>query len=196
MQRKCYFYKMKDKRIIGIDPGIEESGIVVLDGSNIIGAFNVKKEQFYSKVTEFSIHSNINVAVEDLAAYSLRLTPQVISTAKFVGEAEYRLKNEFRLDVSLIPRSLIKRWCFDTFPVVCIPIIEAKIKKKGQVIASTGEPRKPHFVYVDDKIVMECMKSLYKVASPGKGRKYEYGLNKHSWQALAVASYYKSINGF
>jgi hypothetical protein len=90
--------------------------------------------------------------------------------------------------VELIPRSAVKRWCFEQFPEICTPIIDAKIRKKGQVSVKTGEFRVGSFVYVDDKTVIECMKSLYKIPLPKSGKGYDYGLKTHSWQALAVAS--------
>lgn len=118
----------------------------------------------------------------------MRLTPQVIDTAKIIGVAEYRLKCEAGASVVLMPRSAVKKWCFDSFPDICMPIIQRKIEKKGQVYAKTGEQRKPSFVYVDDKIVTECMKRLYKIPLPEIGKGYAHGLKTHSFQALAVAS--------
>lgn len=175
------------KRIIGLDPGSEESGMVVIDGSTIIGAFNLSNEQFYRKVTNYLIHNDVTVVVEGLAAYSLRLTPQVISTAQFIGECLYRLKIEAGATVELVARSKVKKWCFDTFPFICNPIIEKKIEKKDQR-GKDGELKKPHFFYIDDKCVTECMKYLYKISLPLPGKGYDYGLQTHSWQALAVAS--------
>jgi hypothetical protein len=76
---------------------------------------------------------------------------------------------------------------------VCLPIIEKKILKKGFITAATGEPRKPSFVFVDDKIVTDCMKHLYKIPLPKSGKGYQYGLQTHSWQALAVATYFRYL---
>lgn len=178
------------KRIIGIDPGSENSGMVVLDDSNKISSFNLSNTQLYEKITTLLLHKNVTVVVEDLAAYSLRLTPQVIDTAKFIGELVYRLKNEAGANVELIARSEVKKWCFDRFPNVCMPLIEKKIQKKNQVVASTGEYRKGSFLYVDDKIVIESLKYLYKIPLPASGKGYDFGLKSHGWQALAAASAY------
>ena len=183
---KKYYVRMMN-RIIGLDPGSEESGMVVIDGSSIIAAFNLSNEQFYCKVTNYLLHPNTTIVIEDLAAYSLRLTPQVISAAKFIGECLYRLKIEAGANVVLIQRSKVKKWCFDTFPFVCNPIIEKKIEKKNQR-DKDGNFKKPHFFYIDDKSVTECMKYLYKISLPLPGKGYDYGLQTHSWQALAVAS--------
>lgn len=178
------------ERIIGIDPGSENSGMVVLDDSNNIRSFNLSNAQLYEKITTFLLHRNVTVVVEDLAAYSLRLTPQVIDTAKFIGELVYRLRMEAGANVQLIARSEVKKWCFDAFPNVSMPIIESKIRKKNQVVQSTGEYRKGSFLYVDDKIVIEVLKYLYKIPLPPSGKGYKFGLKTHGWQALGAASAY------
>ena len=180
---------MNNQRIIGVDPGSDGCGMVVLDNGYIIGAFNVKNGHFYSKITNYLLHPNCVVVIEDIRPYSVRLTMQVIDTAKWIGEAVYRLKCEAGANVVLVTRSQVKKWCFDTFPQVCLPIIEGKIDKKGYILES-GEKRKPSFVFVDDKVVTECMKDLYKIPLPKSGKGYLYGLIKHSWQALAVSSFY------
>lgn len=176
------------ERIIGIDPG-ETCGIVILDGGQITSSFNIMSDIMLSKVSAFLIHPNCKVFVEDIRPYSLRLTPQVIDTCKFIGEAVYRLKNEAGADVELVPRNEIKKWCFDAFPEVCLPLIEKKILKKGLIRKETGEPRKPSFVFVDDKVVTECMKVLFSIEKPKSGYGYRFGLKDHGWQALAIAAY-------
>ena len=180
---------MDNHRIIGIDPGSSGCGMAVLDNGYIKSAFNVSNQDFYSKVTNYLIHPNCTVVIEDIRPYSLRLTVQVIDTCKWIGECLYRLKNEANANVVLVARNEVKKWCFDTFPDVCLPIIEKKIEKKGYVTAKTGEPRKPSFVFVDDNVVTKCMQDLYKIPPPKAGKGYMYGLIKHSWQALAVASF-------
>ncbi len=193
---------MKGERIIGIDPGSEQSGMVILDGgTDIIGAFNLNNEfDLYDKVTDFSIHPNLTIVIEDIKPYTLRLTPQVIDTCKFIGEAVFRFKKAAGLNVVLLSRYDVKRWVFDTFPAVCEPLISGKQDKKLFAACSVDDrlevqvdnygrqKRKSSFVYVDDKIVVDCMKHLYKIEKPSAGKGYEYGLKMHSWQALAVAS--------
>jgi hypothetical protein len=174
-------------RIIGIDPG-ESCGMVVLDGGQITSVLNIMFDNVGDKITKFLIHPNCIVVVEDIRPYSLRLTPQVIWTCKFIGELTYRLKAEAGANVEMMVRNEVKKWCFDTFPDICIPIIEKKILKKGYGNKETGEPRKPSFVFVDDKIVTDCMKVMYKIQKPKSGFGYIHGLKDHSWQALAIAS--------
>ncbi len=177
------------ERIIGVDPSNQECGIVVLDNGRITTAFNVSSDLFYSKITEFLIHRDFVVVIEDLRPYTTRLTQQVIDTAKFIGEAVYRLKCEVGARIELIPRNEVKKWAFDKFPEICLPIIDKRIDRKGYVSAN-GENRKASFVFVDDKVMTECMKSLYKIPLPKAGKGYLHGLQKHSWQALACASCY------
>lgn len=197
-----------NQKIIGIDPGNQQSGMVVLDGSNIVEAFNLNnKYEFYNKVKKFSIYSNINIIIEDIKPFTLQLTPQVIDTCKFIGEAVYRLKNEFKLNVTMISRYEVKKWIFDTFPDVVIPIIDRKMNRKlfeacdlntrevVKIDNYSREKRKASFVYVDDRIVIHAMKHLYNIPTPKPGKKYDCGLQNHSWQALAVASYFIANGG-
>jgi hypothetical protein len=177
-------------RIIGVDPGSERHSMVVLSDMGIEGVYNdLLAEQFYDKITKYVTCGGSTVVIEDLAAYSLRLTPQVISTAKFIGEAAYRLKSSVCCDLVFTPRSAIKKWCFDEFELakqLCRYKIE-KAVQKGKY-----EHRQASFVYVDDKIVTECMKQYWGIKKPAAGRGYDFGLKDHSWQALAVATHKKA----
>jgi len=192
------------RRIIGVDPSGEGCGMVVLDNGYITAAFNLNIEQFYSKVTNYLLHKSCIVVIEDIAPYSLRLMPQVISTCKFIGECRYRLKNDANANVELVPRSLVKKWVFDAFPDVCIPLIDARIEKKAilacdvltkseiklDIEGKEWKKRKGSFVYVNDKIVIESMKSLYKIPLPAAGKGYIFNLKDDNWQALALATYW------
>lgn len=193
-----------NQRIIGIDPGSEESGMIVLDDSNITGAFILKNDyQLFDKVTNFSIHRNLVVVIEDIKPYSIRLTPQVIDTCKFIGKAVERLQTA-GMNVQLISRWEVKKWVFDTFPEVCMELIDKKAEKKMwdacdlktkeeiRVDNFGRKKRKPSFISIDDKLVTESMKYLYKIPLPVNGKGYEYGLKDDSWQALAVALCYKA----
>ena len=177
------------KRCIGVDPGSESSGVCVVDDRSIIAAFNVKNDLFFSKVSNFLIHPCCRVAVEAIRPYSLRLTQQVIETCQWIGEAKFRLENGSGLNVELVPRNIVKKWVFDTFPKICVPKIEEKIKKKGYIAKSTGRPISPSFVFVDDRLVTEAMKDMYGIENPQPGKGYQYGLKSHTFQALALASY-------
>lgn len=178
-------------RIVAIDPGLT-CGMVVLDYGRVTESFLLDKSLLFTKITSFLIYPACTVVIEDMRPYSMRLTPQVIETCKWIGEAVYRLKNDAGATVELIHRNEVKKWVFDAFPSVCMDRIRAKIEKKDQRIASTGEFRKPHFVYVDDKIVMEAMKVHFNIPLPPSGKGYAHGLKNHSWQALAVGAFWLS----
>lgn len=189
------------KRIIGIDPG-KTCGMVVLDGQEIAAVFNIISFNLYDKITKYLLHTDCDIVIEDIRPYSTPLTPQVIDTAKLIGEASYRLQDALGKPILLKPRSEVKQWVFDTFPDVCGPLVKKKMLKKvfDACDIETGNPirvygdgeawkeRKGSFVYVDDKIVTEAMKSHYKISMPPPGSGYQYGLKDDAWQALALAT--------
>lgn len=193
------------KRIIGIDPG-NTCGMVVLDDTEIVAVFNIISFNLYSKITKYLLHNNCEIVMEDIRPYSTPLTPQIIDTAKFIGEACYRLQDALGKPVNLMPRSDVKKWVYDSFPEICAPFIQKKMMKKvfdacdvssrkDTRVYGDGElwkPKKGSFVYVDDKIVTEAMKSHYKIPMPPPGSGYQYGLKDDAWQALAVATCWKS----
>lgn len=191
------------KRIIGIDPG-KTCGMTVLDGGEIAAVFNIISFNLYDKITKYLLHPDCYVVMEDIRPYSTPLTPQVIDTAKFIGEACYRLQDALGKPVILMPRSEVRQWVYDTYPDVCIPLVKKKMLKKvfdacdiatkeSLRVYGDGEmwkERKGSFVYVDDKIVTEAMKSHYKIPQPPPGSGYQYGLKDDAWQSLAVATCY------
>jgi hypothetical protein len=142
------------------------------------------------------------VVVEDIKPYSLRLTPQVIDTCKFIGECVYRLRNECGANVVLSSRYEVKKWIFDSFPHISNKMVDRKIDRKlfeacninsreiVRVDNNSKQARKSSFIYVDDKVVTEAMKDLYKIPTPEPGSGYKFGLKDHSWQALGLASFY------
>jgi hypothetical protein len=104
-----------------------------------------------------------------------------------------RLENGSGCKIEMVSRFQVKKWCFDSFPDVCLPLIDAKIAKgvlKGKYInKSTGENRPASFHFVDDRIVRQSMTKLWKLEAGKQGRKSPFGLKSHSFQALAVASF-------
>lgn len=167
---------------IGIDPGCEICGVSVIRGGIIVGAWNIPNEEVYSKITPYVLNNGCKVVIEDIRPYAIRLNMQVINTCKQIGEMTYRLKVVAGIDVTLVARNEIKKWVFDTFPDVVMPLVEKKVAKKYV-------DRKPSFVFVDDKIVTEAMKYHFGIKLPEPGKGYQYGLKEHSWQALAAAAY-------
>lgn len=185
---------MSVRRIIGIDPGNVICGMAVLDDGQITAAFNVEHLVLWNKVTEFLIHPNCTVVLEDIRPYSLALTPQLIDTIKFIGEATDRLRIACGRNLQLHPRSAVKKWVFDAFPAVVTPLIDARIEKKGFRNKETGEFRKASFNYVNDRAIVEAMKYLYKIETPKAGKSYAFGLKDHNWQALGIASFVNFVN--
>jgi hypothetical protein len=186
--------------VVGIDPGSDIVGMVVLTDMRIEQAFNLEIAAFWGKIEALTRYSELTVVIEDLAPYSLRLTPQVIDTAKFIGEAVFRLKQYSNVKVVLIPRSKVKMWVWENFLDLVRPLIDSKIDKKlfpackiddrTEIrVDDRGKPaRKGSFIYVDDKIVKAAMVHLYQIPKPPPGAGYIHGIKDHAWQALACAS--------
>lgn len=193
---------------MGIDPGSSVCGVVVLDDNAIAGAFNWSIPVLWGKISNFLIHPNLTVVIEDIRPYSVKLTPQVIDTCKLIGELVYRLRLEAGLNVILVPRGDVKKWVFDSFTDLAVAAIKKKVDKKMfmSCLIDTREifwadangkaRRKENFTQVDDRVVTECMKVLYKIPAPKPGDGYKYGLKDHSWQALAAASYVSGSDKF
>lgn len=195
---------MSKKRIVGVDPGSNMCGVVILDDNDITGAFNWSIPVLWSKISNFLVHPNLTVVIEDIRPYSLQLTPHVIDTCKLIGEMKFRLDVMAGVHVELIPRSDVKKWVFDTFTEVSVAAIRKKTDKKMFLscdvlskelvwLDTNGKKkRKENFTQVDDRVVTEAMKHLYNIPVPKPGDGYDYGLKDHSWQALALANLYKS----
>jgi hypothetical protein len=181
-----------NKILIGIDPGSSVSGMVILSGGQIEWAGNPKNDQIFD-ILSVNIQKNrqIQIVVEDIRPYSLKLSPQIIETCKFLGEMRYRLK-EAGLSVEWIPRNSVKKWVFDTFPQICNTRIAKKIEKKGG-FSKSGVKLSPTFVYVDDRIVLAAMKERWNIETPKPGKRNSLGITEHSWQALGLVSYYLDL---
>lgn len=190
---------MQEKRIIGIDPGSSICGVVVMDDNQIRAAFQCSPAILLGKVTEFSIHPNLTIIIEDIRPYSLQLTPHVIDTCKVIGVLEFVLKNHCGFDVKLMPRSSVKKWIFDNFQELSVEEIRKKNSKKmyescclktREIISTNTDgktARKENFTQIDDRIVIKAMKVFFGFPEPKKGYGYPFGLKEHSWQALALA---------
>lgn len=178
------------KAIIGVDPGDKNSGIIVIVNGEITFADNLPNENVFDVIERY-IDKGVfqgTVVVENIEPYADRLKSNVIGTCKFIGELEYRLKTGF-IDYSLVGRSYIKNWVYERFKSTVVPLIEAKIMKRGKV-NKDGSYRKPSFAFVDDRIVVYAMKELWGIETPKVGKKNKYGISTHAWQALAVSSFY------
>jgi len=136
---------------------------------------------------------DILVIIEDMRPYNMRVTDNVINTIKYIGQLEWRLAT-LGINYKLFPRWVIKQWVFDR----CNDMAVAEVKKKIEYIASrleikNGAPvprRKPSFVYIDDRIVEKAIKLWWKIGKPKVGDRTPFGLKTHSWQGLAMATFY------
>lgn len=186
-----------------IDSGNVVSGVAVITKDRIIYAANLPNEDIIAKVTEFSEKTKITVLIEDIKPYAMKLTPQVIDTCKVIGELCYRVKNELGLGYVLVTRYQVKRWVFDCFFYMASGRISKRIEymngyreAKGEkgLRRKDGELRSPSFHWVDDRVCIAAMKEYWDIASPKPGKSNKYGLSKHSWQALALGTFYINSN--
>lgn len=138
------------------------------------------------------------VVIEDVRAYGTRLSPQLLLTAKFIGELEYCL-NQAAIAYVLIPRVRVKIWVYDTFPEIVLPRVGKKIAREDRRRAKndlkrlrtvTGDLYKGNYIWVDDRMVQATMAQLWEIKKPKPGKHTQFGLKDHSWQALAIGSYY------
>jgi hypothetical protein len=128
------------------------------------------------------------VLIEDILPYSQTLKMQVIETCKLIGQITYRLRNA-RVEYSEIGRHAVKKWVYDTYPGIVLPKIQAKIDRKGG-LRKDGKPLTASFMWVDDRIVAAAMREHWGIKKPKPGHKNEFGISKHSWQALGLATYW------
>lgn len=99
------------------------------------------------------------------------------------------------IEALLYPRWEVKSWIFNKYPELCTELIinkiEAAAKRKektsaGEIIAR----RNPSFIYVDDNIVARAIRIYWRLEKPKVGDKAPFGLKTHSYQALAIATFY------
>jgi hypothetical protein len=162
---------------------------VVIENGEITLAKTSSNEEIVDLIKSYyKVGRKLRVAIEDIRPYSLQLSPDVIETCKWIGELKYRLKSS-RIAFKLIGRSEVKKWAYDTFPEIVEPIIRKRIKKKG-LVNKDGSERKTSHVWINDQAIIACMREHWDVRYIGNTKRNNYGLNSHSWQALALGTYY------
>jgi len=186
---------MKNTILVGVDPGSEKSGIVVLTQKGIREGTNIGNESVFDYIlTEKSKCDSFMLVIEDMRPYNMRITDEVIQTIKYLGQLEWRL-NEANIAYTLIPRWQIKQWVFLQFRTMAEPEIVKKIEASNRRKLAANLPlsrkQQPTFVFVDDRIVQKAMRIHWGIKKPTKvGQKAAFNLKDHSWQALGLASYY------
>jgi len=124
--------------------------------------------------------------IEDLRAYSVRLSQDLINTAKLIGKMEYILQQAGHTPL-LVERVKIKKMVYDKYPSAKSEVEKMIIQRER--MTKTGEFRKPSMIYVCDRVVANGVRYFWDLPS-GQGKRNKLGLATHSWQALALCSYY------
>jgi hypothetical protein len=151
----------------------------------------------FQKIRELLEYREYIIIIEDVRAYGSRLSPELLLTAKYIGELEYCLK-QAGIAFKLIPRFEVKMWAYDTFPEVVLPRVAKKIaledrrrakKDLKRLRTRAGDLYKGNFVWVDDRMIQAAMAEHWQIKKPRPGQLTDFGLKSHSWQALALGTY-------
>lgn len=170
--------------IIGIDCGSIKSGVAIVENGCIKRGMVIPNNQVVEMIKSPE-YLGFKIVVEDLRAYSTRLSQDLITTAKFIGKLEHILY-EINADFLLIERVKIKKMVYDKYPFAEKEVKE-KIKQRGK-LTKKGELAKPSMIYVCDRVVANAMRYFWELPM-GQGKRNKLGLASHSWQALALCSY-------
>lgn len=186
------------QNLIAIDPGDIISGLCVIENGSIYFGENIPNQSVFSKIRQLLKSKLYMILIEDVRAYGSRLSPELLLTAKYIGELEYRLKRA-GVSFKLIPRFEVKKWVYDTFPDIVLPRVAKKIALEDRRRAKNGKKRlrkqsgdlfKGNFVWVDDRMIQASMAYMWQIKKPKPGKHTQFGLKSHSWQALALCSYF------
>ena len=146
--------------VIGVDPGPEESAVVVLDGEQIVSKENVPTRDvpayLCSQEQGNGYELTPSIYVEDFVPYGTRLGHESMRTIKAIGAIEYACPS-----VKLISRPDVKVRLCGTTKATDADIRDCLIERYG--------PGKA--------------KAVGKKSEPGP----LYGITSHLWSALAVA---------
>jgi hypothetical protein len=170
--------------VIGIDCGSTKSGVAIVTNSEIERGMVIPNDILLYKISNKEF-DNYTIIVEDLRAYSVRLSQDLINTAKFIGKLEYVLEMA-GLPPVMVERVKIKKMVYDKYPSAEREVKD-KIRQRGKV-TTTGEFRNPSMIYVCDRVVANAMRYFWELPQ-GQGKRNKLGLATHSWQALALCSY-------
>lgn len=181
--------------LVGIDPGETHSGVAIVENGAIqkgINISNILLIDFILSLQKSEFY--FLVIIEDMRPYNMRISDNVINTIKFIGQIEWRLSS-LGVNFKLFPRWEIKQWVFQKYP----DMAKEEVCKKIEYLASTMEKknggirvprRKPSFVYINDRIVERAIKMWWGIKKPKVGQSSPFGLKTHSWQGLAMITFY------
>lgn len=182
--------KKKGNRIICLDPGNENSGLVEIFQGKIVSSGNFPNETAVQYILDKGKAGPLLVVYEDMQYYSVRMGRSIIDTSKFLGQLEWRL-SAAGIKFTGIYRWEVKKWVYENFKSLCETRILQKIERK-RVSKKAADKLRVGFVFVDDRIVLAAMKEHWKIPTPKPGHKSLYDLARHSWQALALGTVYLS----
>ena len=170
--------------IIGIDVGSNKSGLAIIKNGEIEKGMVLPNGSVIELLKEIDV-SVCQIIVEDLRAYSVRLSQDLITTAKFIGKLEHIL-SEMNANYVLVERVKIKKMVYDKYPSAVVEV--EKMIRQRERLTKTGEYRKPSMIYVCDRVVANAMRYFWELPK-GQGKRNKFGLASHSWQALALCTY-------
>jgi hypothetical protein len=180
--------------------------VVVRDGNIVSAEDSVPNNSVFPSILGITSSRRFSsiVVIEDIKPYSLQLSQQTIDTAKFIGEIKYCLSSTsiFHLE---IPRSQVKEWVKLQYGYVVNKLLDKKVEyrskmndrlveegklEKNNLVKKDGTLKAATFVWIDDRMVAAAMRVQWDIKKPKVGQKAAHGLKTHSWQALALATYY------
>ena len=152
--------------VIGLDPGYEQSAIVVWDGDRIVQHFYDENDRIADRFRARNIRDGSVLVIEGIESMGMAVGKTTFETVYWTGRfAEAYLPNM----VERIPRRLIK------------------LHLCGQSRATDSNIRQA----LIDRFGPSTEKAIGKKASPGP----LYGITAHKLSALAVAlTYYDQMN--
>lgn len=170
--------------IIGIDVGSTKSGLAIVTNGEIVKGMVLTNESVVDYIIGLD-KADCEIVIEDLRAYSVRLSQDLITTAKFIGKLEYII-SQMGIKYRLVERVKIKKMVYDKYPDS-----ESEVQKmivQRERLNKTGEYRKPSMIYVCDRVVANAMRYFWELPK-GQGKRNKFGLASHSWSALALCTY-------
>lgn len=170
--------------VIGIDCGSVKSGLAIVTNGEVERGMVIPNDILLYKIANGEF-SGYKIIVEDLRAYSVRLSQDLITTAKFMGKLEYILSSA-GLPPVMVERVKIKKMVYDKYPSAKGEV--EKMIRQRERLTKTGEFRKPSMIYVCDRVVANAVRYFWGLPQ-GQGKRNKLGLATHSWQALALCSY-------
>jgi hypothetical protein len=92
--------------IVGIDPGPEESGVVLWDGKTIHGATTILNEQLLGSIHK-GLYKTCVVAIERIRGFGQTAGNEIFDTCEWIGRFEEAATYQSK-KVALIPRREVK----------------------------------------------------------------------------------------